>query len=406
MWRKLSENFDGYLKCATYYWVIVSRRIFFFMRDRLFYIDNIRIFTIGLVVLHHFATSYGATGDWYYVEGAPDNVFFQIPLTMFTATNQAFFMGLLFFVSAYFVNGSYERKGPRVFIKERLIRLGIPMVAYIFLLQPITGFIAYRMTTDDQAPINLLEYLSKGLGMGLGPMWFVEVLIIFSFVYAIFRLWKPINSDRIFPKTPPSAFAMMKTILCLGLVTGFLRTLIPVGEWIPYLHLQIAHFPQYLLMLFGGLAASKRGWLNSISVKSGWRWFTFAIVSIIIGFPLIFYFGGAASGNLEPFMGGWHWQNFIYSIYEQIVGISLILGLLGIFKGSFNFTNKWVRAFSDSTYTVYVFHSILILLVSWAAIPLKMNVLLKFIILAFPCLIFTFAISWLIRKIPYFSRVL
>ena len=65
---------------------------------RLFDIDNLRIFLISLVVLHHFAITYGAPGSWYYNEseaGMPE----AIPLSMFVATNQAFFMGMFFFIS-------------------------------------------------------------------------------------------------------------------------------------------------------------------------------------------------------------------------------------------------------------------------------------------------------------------
>ena len=53
---------------------------------RLFYIDNLRIFLISLVVFHHFAITYGASGDWYYNEsetGFPEVLF----MVMFVATN-------------------------------------------------------------------------------------------------------------------------------------------------------------------------------------------------------------------------------------------------------------------------------------------------------------------------------
>jgi len=128
--------------------------------------------------------------------------------------------------------------------------------------------------------------------------------------------------------------------------------------------------------------------------------------TIVIGFPTIFILGGAASGNLEPFLGGWHWQSFVYAMYEQIVGVSLILGFLGIFKGHCNVTGKWVSRLSDASYTVYVFHPIIILLVAWAAAPWQANLLLKFTMLSLPCLVITFALGWLIRRIPLVSRIL
>lgn len=62
---------------------------------RLFYIDNLRIFLISLVVLLHLNITYGGPGDWYYNEseaGFPEIIL----QAMFNITNQAFFMGMFF----------------------------------------------------------------------------------------------------------------------------------------------------------------------------------------------------------------------------------------------------------------------------------------------------------------------
>jgi fucose 4-O-acetylase-like acetyltransferase len=104
---------------------------------RIFYIDNLRIFLIALVVLHHLSITYGASGDWYYNEVEGDT-FTTLILTGFTASNQSFFMGLFFLISAYFTRISLERKPIGTFVKDRLIRLGIPLIIFYFLLSPLT----------------------------------------------------------------------------------------------------------------------------------------------------------------------------------------------------------------------------------------------------------------------------
>ena len=109
-------------------------------KSRLFYIDNLRIFLIGLVVLLHLNITYGAPGDWYYNEseaGMPE----VILQAMFNITNQAFFMGMFFFISAYFTAASINRKTTAVFLKDRLVRLGIPLVFFYFILNPLTNYI-------------------------------------------------------------------------------------------------------------------------------------------------------------------------------------------------------------------------------------------------------------------------
>lgn len=79
----------------------------------LFFIDNLRIALITLVVLHHLSITYGHSGGWYYYEGKPDELT-TILFTIFNTINQAFFMGFFFMISGYFSPGSYERKGARL----------------------------------------------------------------------------------------------------------------------------------------------------------------------------------------------------------------------------------------------------------------------------------------------------
>ena len=99
---------------------------------RLWYLDNLRIFLISLVVLFHLSITYGAPGDWYYNESQPEGLLI-LPLAMFVATNQAFFMGLFFLISAYFTEGSFTRKPTGAFLVDRFRRLGIPLVVFYFL---------------------------------------------------------------------------------------------------------------------------------------------------------------------------------------------------------------------------------------------------------------------------------
>ena len=104
-------------------------------QKKIFYIDNLRVILTILVVLHHTFITYGAPGSWYYMQKTTQQAAL-IPMTMFVAVNQSFFMGFFFFLSAYFIRSSYEKKGAAKFVKDRLIRLGIPLIFYSFILGP------------------------------------------------------------------------------------------------------------------------------------------------------------------------------------------------------------------------------------------------------------------------------
>lgn len=377
--------------------------------NRLFYIDNLRIFAIALVVLHHFSIIYGASGpngDYYYVEGVSEGLVENVLLILFTATNQAFFMGMLFLVSTFFITPSYDKKGAGRFLKERMIRLGIPMVVFYFLVNPFCAYLSYAIQTEDDPMLSFGYFLKMGWGRSFGAMWFVEVLIYFSFLYALFRKLKPVDLREKDPPEPfPAVYLVLGSAIGVGVVTGFLRVLFPVGWWLPFFHLQLAHFPQYILMLLAGVLAYRRGWFDSLTLKQGLAWLTGVHAFMILCFPPLFWFGGADQ-DTDQFMGGWHWQNFAYAIYEQIIGFGLIVGLLGTFKGLFNRQGPLLKALSDSTYTVYIIHAIPLMLVSYYLKDWELPVFWKFAALSGPVLVLTFLIGWFIRLLPGFRKVL
>ena len=96
---------------------------------RLLFVDDIRIYLTILVILHHLMVIYAGTGNRIYTEGRQDTIVDALG-GWFCATNQAYFMGLFLLMGAYFVPSSYDRKIGGRFLKNRLIRLGIPLAVY------------------------------------------------------------------------------------------------------------------------------------------------------------------------------------------------------------------------------------------------------------------------------------
>ena len=106
---------------------------------RLDYIDNIRILLSIVVILNHLAITYGAPGGWYYREFEITELGL-IPMTvlvLFAAGNQAYSMGLFFLISGYFSAKSSATKKTQAFFFQRLIRLGLPVLLFVYLVSPI-----------------------------------------------------------------------------------------------------------------------------------------------------------------------------------------------------------------------------------------------------------------------------
>ena len=369
-------------------------------KPRLYYIDNLRIFLIGLVVLHHLAITYGAPGGWYYQEsqaGIPEIV----PMAMFLATNQAFFMGMFFFISAYFLVPSLERKGTKQFVNDRLLRLGLPTLFFFFLLNPLTIFTRNRHLYGNE--VGFVDYWLQHPEFGSGPMWFVLALIIFTATFLAWRALKTASEKRQ-PIPLPSPIVIIVAAILIGLGQFIIRIWLPVGWSMPITNFQLPHFLQYIFLFALGIVAYQQKWLEQLSPKSGMRWFIAMQALIFIGFPAIFIGGGAAEGDLSPFMGGMTWQSLAYALWEQLVGFGLIVALFGIFKMKWNDQGTFGKALSASAYGTYVFHAPILVGLAVVFLHLPLPQFWKFIAIAPVALAISFGFAYLLKKLPFIGE--
>lgn len=371
---------------------------------RLWFVDNLRIFLISLVVLHHLSITYGAPGSWYYNESQPDGLLI-LPLAMFVATNQSFFMGLFFLISAYFTEVSLGRKGSRKFLSKRLLRLGVPLLLFFFLISPGMGYFLMKNLRDPD--VSFLALFLEGDWFEVGPLWFVETLLFFTLIYFI---WMKVSGKE--PKHPsatrplPRDRWILLLAVIIGLATFTVRIWLPVGWAIPLLNLQLPFFPQYLVLLVIGIIAARRGWLQQVTFRQGIRWFLLAQGMVFIVFPLLFLAGGAASGNVDAFMGGPTWQSLSYSLWEQVTGFSLMIGLLGIFREKLNYQGKLARQLSACAYGVFVLHAPVLVVLTVSLRNIDLPGLAKLVLLAPVAVAATFIVAYLIRKIPLMDRII
>ena len=85
---------------------------------------------------------------------------------------------------------SYERKGARRVVGDRLLRLGVPFLAYVFMVQPTLVY-ALEHPLGDAPGSYWEEYLGAERQIDAGPLWFVGVLLlIYSLGYAAWPRWR------------------------------------------------------------------------------------------------------------------------------------------------------------------------------------------------------------------------
>src|SRR5271165_7270492 len=137
-------------------------------------IDALRASVILLVVFHHAAITYGAVGSWFYKEIEPSSAPSSFILMLFCSYNQAFFMGLFFLIAGSLTPGAIARHGSQEFLRERLLRLGAPLLVFILAIGPLT--VALAQTVNGHPIFVVLAWLAIHGVILPGPMWFAEAL--------------------------------------------------------------------------------------------------------------------------------------------------------------------------------------------------------------------------------------
>jgi glucan biosynthesis protein C len=382
-------------------------------KRRLFFIDNLRTLLIILVVLWHMAVTYGAPGFWPYQESRPDDLT-TLVYTLFSAVNMPYVMAFFFMITGYFTPRSYDRKGFGPFLRERLVRLSIPLLFYIFVFDP---FITYGIKANVYGyQGSFWEYLGghfRGYrSLGVGPLWFVEGLLIFIIVYALWRLvanWflsaRAANQPQRDSQAPSNA-AIVVFALILGVVTFAVRIRFPIGSILEPLGLPVSFFAQYVALFVVGIIAYRRNWLLGIPDAMGKLWLGIAIIFIVVLLPIVFVLGGALEGNTDPYAGGVHWQSFAYAVWEQFVCMGMVIGLLVWFRRRFDRQGSLAKAMSDSSYAVYLIHAPVLVYLALAVRGIKLYPLLKFALVSPVAVVLCFLLAYLLRKLPLVRSIM
>ena len=364
------------------------------MKERENYIDNIRVLLTMLVVSHHAAVTYGAPGGWYYKEDASEAT--QLSLTVFVSVNQSFFMGLFFFLSSYFIIPSYERKGAGQFLLDRLKRLGIPLIFYSLILSPLTIYIAIAHQYKTLTFIDY--YVNRDHWVETGVLWFTAALLLFTSIFVLLQYIS--NKKHISISKSPDNRSIFIFAIVLGIISFLVKIIFPIGWTLPPFGFQLAHFPQYIALFSIGIIAHRNQWLSTLSYEQGKIWLCVAVALILIGFPGIYLIKVITHSDLDAFLGGFTIQSFANALWEQLLGVSIIIALLGMSRYTLNRQGRFAKNLSRSAYAVYIIHPLVLICISILLKDLSIAPLLKFAISGISATAISFIMAVLLVRIP------
>jgi peptidoglycan/LPS O-acetylase OafA/YrhL len=369
-------------------------------KKRLYFLDNLKIFLTILVIVHHVGQAYGPTGGfWEYKSSLHENI---NALGYFFAVNAGFFMGLFFMISGYFVPGSYDNKGRKWFVKDKLIRLGIPALFVFFTIQPVEMYF-YNINYVADKPSGFLNYyftryLGFGKDMSFGHLWFAENLLFFMLLYVLFRTIVPKIRIKRDQKISILSFILI-TGLVIALISLVVRIWYPIDKWIGIFFIiqsEVAHLPQYVILFVVGIISYRKNLFLKLNNKTGY----FCIIIAVAMVMIVHLHFLVPSGIINFIFDKW-------AIYESFMAVFICWGLLFFFRQYLNRTSKFVSKIAETSFAAYIFHFPVVLAVQFSLDKVNIyGAVGKFFTVSIISIVVTFLISYIIRKIPYVNRVI
>lgn len=380
-------------------------------RTRSWYLDHLKVALTMLVIFHHVGQAYGPTGGfWYYNEAQ------RWPyLGSFFYINASFFMGLFFFLSAYFLPASYERKGWAAFLGDRAVRLGIPLLFFLLVVNPILMYVSYIAFRGGALPFG--QYLTQiyfGGGprppgwfgptwpeLNFGHLWFVEHLLVYAVLYTLGRRFWPFRAPRRAsgPVNPPSDGLILGFVVVLTLVSVMLRIWYPIDRWIGllgFIQMEPAHLPQYASFFLLGLHAAQTRWLERLPTRRGMGWLGVGLAGALIVVGLNWM------QNWMPTTA----TDLIRMTAESMIAVGMSLGLLVLFRDRLAESGAGWRAMASNAYGAYLFHVPVVVALQYACAGLPLGPLAKFFVVGAASVAGSFLVSQLLRGLPGLRSIL
>ena len=294
-------------------------------------LDRTRTFLTLVVLLHHSVIPYTYFGH-------TDPKFF-IGFDMIVLATDSFFMAMFFFLSGLFVWPGITRKGPLGYLRDRLIRLGLPFVICAFTIIPVAY---YAISLREEPEVSFSQFWWTTMTVGpwpSGPIWFLWVLLGFDTVACVLykispAIIDPINrlSSQGFEQ-PAKFFGALLAVTAAFYIPGLVH--FGPGSWFAFGPFAVQHGRVLLYatyFFFGaGIGAHylESGVLAADSrlAKSSWGWFAVALAPYCLMWVLI-YIKREILGNPVVLPS---WYDATYGLFFATFSVAIMFAILAYF---------------------------------------------------------------------------
>jgi len=371
---------------------------------RVLYFDQIRALMIALVIAVHVPMAF-SDGGWLGVKipiVGSDDPFFGVVSRLFGYFCNTFFMYMLFLLSGYFVPRSVHKKGTACYLKDRLLRIGIPFAVGLLLINNGSLLLGRLSPASPYAASSWAAMPFNRVGV----LWFLIVLFVFDLLYCA---WVALRGDRFSVDTSvplPKRRSWLISAVVLAIIEVVMST--RADFWaslrnspLDGLGYQGMHFFTYAFLFFLGCKASFHDWLERLNSHLIVRWFRFSIASALslLSICLVLTFNGSLSAEAGKL-------SLVSTLLYPFIGWGVIGYLLLWFQRNQNRYGQWLATAGIDSYGAYIIHPLVLVVVLEVIGFVGLNHWLITLAGSALGIMFSFSITNQLRRIPSVARII
>lgn len=361
-------------------------------RQREQWVDTLRVVLISGVIVVHTATAYVTDFAGYYydderVTSSVVSIAFALPALM----GGIFGLGPLFVVAGWFSVGSLARRGQAGFVGSRLLRLGVPLLFFLLLVNPLADYLGNLWDEDD----TFLGYLAV---TEFSIMWFVVALLVCSLSYAALRSMRPLAGPR--PRPGGRSLVVAASVIGVGsLAVWQFTTLLDTH----LLNVRVSAWTQAAVLFALGVMAAEAGWDGWLSRHTERRLGRVTVAGVGLTLVLVSYTG--ARDQLDMALGGFNWASVSFAILYGVVSITFTLWCLAWLRRSWPTHGPLMTKAGRGSYATYLLHPVVLVSVMLAFRAVPLGAELKFVLVSVLGVPVCFVVGYAATRLPGVGRV-
>jgi Acyltransferase family len=369
-------------------------------------LDRARTFLTLVVLLHHAVIPYTHFGhtdprSW-------------LGFDCVVLATDSFFMAMFFFLSGLFTWSGIGRKAPHVFLRDRLLRLGLPFAIAAVTLIPI-AYYAVELRLHPGTTFAAFWWKTVTVGpWPSGPLWFIWVLLVFdltaSLLYRVSAtLVDPINRMSLKGFDRPAVFyGFLVAVTAIGYIP--LLVYFGANRWFEFgpFSVQASRLLLYAFYFFVGVGVGAANFNRGILSADGelpkgrWLWLIATLVPYVLMWVMI-TIKREILGNPNTLPD---WYQAIYGLFYVLFSAAILLTILAFFLHSKAPGPNLLDRMQADAYGIFLVHYPIVLWLQYWMFDFDWPAIVKATIAFVLTVILSWAATAALRKIPGAGHVL